>query len=67
MKKNMAGTDRLLRLVLSLLMVVLFWSKHLASPYNYLLLWIAWTFLVTGVVGNCPLYKLFRINTRQLK
>jgi hypothetical protein len=63
----MAVGDRLIRLVLAVVMIVLFFTKNLASPYNYLLLLFAAIFGLTAFSGSCPLYRLFRVDTRQFK
>jgi hypothetical protein len=67
MKKNMAVGDRFIRLVLAVVLIVIFFTKDIASPYNYLLLLFAGVFGVTAFSGRCPLYSLFHIDTRQFK
>ena len=65
MNENMAVGDRFIRFVLAV-MIVIFFTKEIAAPYNYLLLVIAAIFGVTAYTGRCPLYALLRIDTRQL-
>ena len=67
MKKNMAVGDRFIRLVLAVVLIVIFFTKDIASPYHYLLLVLAAVFGVTAFIGSCPLYSLFRVDTRQFK
>ena len=67
MKKNMAVGDRFIRFVLAVVLVILFFTKDISSPLNYLLLAVAIVFGLTAVTGRCPLYSLFHIDTRQFK
>lgn len=67
MKKNMAVGDRFLRLVAAVVLLVLYFTSNIAAPFHYLLLLFAGIFGVTAILGSCPLYTLFRIDTRQFK
>jgi len=67
MKKNMAVGDRFIRLVVAVVLLTLSFTRDIAAPYIYLMLLFAVVFGVTAIVGRCPLYTLFRIDTRQFK
>jgi hypothetical protein len=65
MKKNMAIVDRIFRVVLVALVVVLYFA-HLLSPVAAIILGIvAVVFLLTSIVGTCPIYLLLGISTKR--
>jgi hypothetical protein len=65
MRKNMGVADRVIRIVLAAVVAALFFA-HLLSPVASIVLGIlAVVFLVTGIVGFCPLYLPFRLSTRR--
>ncbi len=65
MKGNMAILDRIVRLVLVALVAVLYFTNQLSAVAAVVLGVLAVTFLVTSVVGFCPLYRLLGISTRR--
>jgi hypothetical protein len=65
MKKNMAVADRILRVVLVALVAVLYFA-HMLSPVAAIILGIlAVVFLLTSIVGMCPIYALLGISTKR--
>ena len=67
MKKNMGIADRIIRLILAVLVAVLFFTDVITGTLGIVLLVIAGIFLVTSIVGTCPLYLPFSLNTRSAK
>lgn len=67
MKKNMGITDRLIRILIAATLIVLFISQVITGVWGFVLLAIGVIFTLTSVVGVCPLYSVFGINTRRLK
>lgn len=63
MKKNMGNTDRLIRLLLAAVFVVLYFNNLVPGVFGIILLILAVIFALTAVIGFCPLYTLFHINT----
>jgi predicted membrane-bound spermidine synthase len=63
MKKNMGGTDRIIRFVLALGVGALYYFKVIDGALAYVLLAIAAIFLITSFVSVCPLYSLFGMKT----
>ncbi len=62
MKVNEATWDRVLRVIVGLfLLSLLFWVED-NSKYWGLLGFLP---LITGLVGYCPAYSLFKISTRK--
>jgi hypothetical protein len=65
MKKNMAIVDRIFRVVLVALVAVLYFT-HLLSPVAAIILGVlAVVFLLTSIVGTCPIYLLLGISTKR--
>ncbi len=65
MKKNMGSTDKIIRLVLAALIAVLYFTNVISGTWAIILGILAVILLVTGLVGVCPLYKLFGISTNK--
>jgi hypothetical protein len=63
MKKNMGNTDRFIRLAIVVLISVLSFTKVIGGTLSLILLAVSGIFLLTSLVGFCPLYTLLRINT----
>ena len=63
MKKNMSNTDRTLRLIIAAIIAVLFFTGALQGVLAIVLLVLAGVFVLTSLVGFCPLYTLFGIST----
>ncbi len=61
---NEAPIDRIVRIVLGIALFALVAVGGLAAPALYLVGLVAAIALVTGVVGFCPLYAIFRFSTR---
>jgi hypothetical protein len=56
MKKNMGTIDRVLRILLAIVVAVLYMTGAITSV-------LAVIFLLTGLIGFCPLYVPFKIST----
>lgn len=56
--------DRAIRIVLGVTLVALALFGGVAAPLLYAVWAVAAIALVTGVIGFCPLYALFRFSTR---
>ena len=67
MKKNMAVGDRLIRLVLAVVMIFLFFSNEYTLAFNAVLLTVSGIFILTAFSSRCPLYILLHIDTRQFR
>ncbi|MEI6694710.1 MAG: DUF2892 domain-containing protein [Bacteroidota bacterium] len=63
MKKNMGIVDRLIRLLLAVVVVVLFVMNLISGTFAIILLVIAIVFILTVVMGFCPLYLPLGIKT----
>ena len=63
MKKNMGTVDRVIRLALVVVVAILYATGLISGPLALVLGILAAIFLVTSLVGFCPLYSLFRFST----
>jgi hypothetical protein len=64
MIKNMGIIDRLFRLIVAVVIGALYFAGTISGIPATVLLVIAAIFLVTSILGFCPLYTLFHISTR---
>jgi hypothetical protein len=65
MKKNMANSDRIIR-ILSALIIIGFYFLHMLSGIVAItLLALAAIFIVTSFVSYCPIYGVFGLSSRE--
>ena len=62
---NEGTIDRVVRIVMGLGLAAVAISGAVAAPGLYLVWVVAAVLLVTGAVGFCPLYAIFRVSTRR--
>ena len=67
MKKNMGTVDKVLRLLGAVLLVVLYLTGVVSGVLGIICLLIAVMFVVTSILGFCPLYVPLGINTGKKK
>lgn len=67
MKKNMGGTDRIIRIVLALAVGALYYFNVIEGTLAYVLLAVAGIFVLTSFVSFCPLYTIFGFKTCKIK
>jgi O-antigen/teichoic acid export membrane protein len=63
MKKNMGITDKIVRILLAVLFVVLYFTNVVTGTWGYVLLALAAIFLLTSLISFCPLYLPFGLST----
>lgn len=64
MKKNMGNTDRIIRLLLAaIFLIIVFATNLVGGVLSYVLIAFAAIFILTSVISFCPLYPLFGLNT----
>lgn len=64
MVKNMGSTDRIVRVLLAVLVAVLYFTGVISGTVAIILGVLALVFLLTSVVGFCPLYLPFNLSTK---
>jgi hypothetical protein len=67
MKKNMGAADKIIRLIVAALIIVLSFMHVIEGTLNLVLLAVAAVFALTSLVSFCPLYTLVGINTCKTK
>ena len=63
MKTNVGMIDRVIRIVVALVFVGLYFTNVVSGTLGIVLLVLAGVFTLTALVGFCPLYWPFGINT----
>lgn len=64
MKKNMGTLDRIIRVSLVVLIAILYFTNVISGTWAIILGILAVVFLLTSLIGFCPLYLPFGISTR---
>ena len=64
---NMGSADRIIRPLLAVVFIALYFTGTVTGTVGIVLLVLAAVFLLTSIVGMCPLYTLFGINTCKVK
>jgi len=67
MKKNMGGTDRIIRFVIAAVIGVLFYLNIIEGTLAYILIALASIFVLTSFISFCPLYTIVGLNTCKTK
>ncbi|MCB0764909.1 MAG: DUF2892 domain-containing protein [Flavobacteriales bacterium] len=65
MKMNMGTMDRTIRVLVALAIAVLYFTGVIPGTLGIVLLILAGVFVLTSLVGFCPLYSPFRFSTRK--
>lgn len=63
----MGKADKIVRVLIAVLFTVLFLNHVVTGVMGVILVILASVFLLTSVVGTCPLYLPFKINTNHKK
>lgn len=64
MKPNVGTIDRIIRILLGVAVIALYFLGKISGITAVVLLIVAAVFIVTGLQRFCPLYTLFGINTK---
>ncbi|PKL26084.1 MAG: DUF2892 domain-containing protein [Spirochaetae bacterium HGW-Spirochaetae-3] len=67
MPKNMGLIDRIIRIAAAIVVVVLFITGQINGTAAIILGILAAVFIVTSLIGTCPLYLPFKFDTRGKK
>ena len=63
----MGTIDRVIRILIATLVIVLYFTNIITGTLGIILLVVAGVFILTSILGFCPLYMLIDINTRSKK
>jgi hypothetical protein len=65
MKKNMGTVDQIIRIILALGFIALYFTNTVTGTWGIVLLVLAGIFLITSFVSFCPVYRIFAGSTRK--
>lgn len=63
MKKNMGTTDKAIRVLVAVIIAGLYFGNIITGTMAIVLMVLAVVFLLTSLVGFCPIYALLGMNT----
>ena len=63
MTKNMGTVDRIIRFVFAVAVAILYFTGVISGTLAIILGILAAVFLLTSIVGFCPLYAPFKLST----
>lgn len=63
MKKNMGNADRIIRILIAVVIGILYFTGLISGTTALILLLLSVVFVLTGIIGFCPLYAPFRFST----
>ncbi len=64
MKRNLGLLDRALRTVVAVALLLMVFGEIITGFWGVVVAVVSAIFLLTSLVGICPLYSLFRLSTR---
>ena len=63
MKKNMGNADRVIRIAVAIVFGLLYFTDTVTGTWAIVLIMFASIFVLTSVIGFCPVYSLLGANT----
>jgi hypothetical protein len=67
MKKNVGNIDKVFRILIALVIIVLFFMHAITGPMAVILLILSAILILTSLISFCPLYWPFGISTNKKK
>ncbi|HEY3390782.1 MAG TPA: DUF2892 domain-containing protein [Prolixibacteraceae bacterium] len=65
MKKNMGVIDKTIRVIVAAVIALLYYLGIISGTLAIVLMIFAIIFIVTSIVGFCPVYPILGMNTRK--
>lgn len=65
MKPNIGLTDKVIRILAAIAIIVLYFTHQISGTAAIILLIFAGTFILTSFMSYCPVYRLFGLSTRK--
>ncbi|PBQ30688.1 hypothetical protein CNR22_02500 [Sphingobacteriaceae bacterium] len=65
MKKNMGTADKIIRILVALVIIALYYTGTITGTIAIIGLILSGIFIVTSFISFCPLYLPFGISTRK--
>lgn len=63
MKTNTGSTDRIIRIIIAIVAAYFAWKGDVSDTLSIILYVVAAIMLLTTILGYCPLYSIFGVNT----
>ena len=63
MKANIGSPDKLIRLAIALVLILLFYLEIITGTLGLIAFILAFVLAITSLINFCPFYALFKINT----
>ncbi len=67
MMKNMGSTDRILRILATLVIIFLYVKGTISGTLGIVLMFFAAIFALTSFIRFCPLYLAFGLNSNKIR
>jgi hypothetical protein len=67
MKKNVGAIDKVIRILMALVVIVLYFVHAISGPLAVILLILSAILILTSLISFCPLYWPFGISTNKTK
>jgi len=67
MKKNMGSADKIIRIILAIIVFALYFTGTITGTLGIILMVFAVIFVLTSLVGTCPLYLPLGLSTLRKK
>ncbi len=64
MKKNVGTVDKVIRILIAVVVVVLYFTQLITGTLAIILLLLSGVFILTSLLSFCPLYLPFGLSTR---
>lgn len=65
MKTNMGNADRIVRMLLAVTAIILFFVGTIPGTPGTVLMVLSGVFLLTSIIGFCPVYALIGVSTKR--
>ena len=65
MKKNMGTVDRVIRILVAVVVVTLYFTNIISGTLGIILLVLSAIFVVTSILSICPLYMPLGLSTKK--
>ena len=65
MKKNMGTVDKVIRILIAVVVIALYFTNVISGTLGIILLIISGVFILTSFISWCPLYTPFKLSTRK--
>jgi hypothetical protein len=67
MEKNMSSADRIIRVIIAAIIVILYMTKIISGSLGIILIALSAVFLLTSFISFCPLYRILGLSTLRRK